>query len=113
MHRSCCLLLLFTFAGLAKDPTEWKSGKLLDLSSGTETRVAGVNGVVSTRLRKIFTYRVDAGERVYEAQEVGRRVPRVEVNAPIPYSVSKDYLFVKDGDGKVHKLALMKTTRKE
>ena len=37
----------------------------------------------------------------------------VEVNAPIQYSASKDHLFIEDAEGKVHKLALIKTTRKE
>jgi hypothetical protein len=50
---------------------------------------------------------------VYEAQEVGRKAPHVEVNSSMEYSVSKDYLRVRDSDGKVHKLALVKTTRKQ
>ncbi len=58
-------------------------------------------------------YSIDAGDKIYEAQEVGRKAPRVEVNSPIDYSVARDYLFIKDSDGKVHKLALRKTTRKE
>jgi hypothetical protein len=53
------------------------------------------------------------GEKVYAAQRVGRKAPHVEVNSPIIYSVSRDHLFIKNSDGKVHKLALMKTTPKE
>jgi hypothetical protein len=97
----------------AKDPTDWKPGKLVNLAATTESKVVGVNGIVSTNIRKVFTFTVDSGDRIYEAQEISRKAPRVEVNAPIQYSGSKDYLFIKDVDGKVHKLAIIKVTRKE
>jgi hypothetical protein len=64
------------------------------------------------RASKVYTYSVDGGDKVYEAQEVGRKAPHVEVNSSIGYWVSKDYLRVRDSDGRVHKLALVKTTRK-
>ena len=67
---------------------------------------------MSTRIRKVFTYTIDGAEKIYEAQEARNRAPHVEVNSSIPYSVSKDYLYVKDADGKVHKQALMKVTSK-
>jgi hypothetical protein len=113
MCRYWFLLCVFALVLEAKDPTEWMSGKLINVSTTSESRVQGVNGIVNTRIRTVFTFSVDGGDKVYEAQEKGKRAPHVEVNSPIPYSVTKDYLFVRDADGKVHKLALIKTTRKE
>jgi hypothetical protein len=103
---------LFLLAGMlnvvyAASSSEWKQGKLLDV---TINMTPLPNGKPAPR--KVYTYSVDGGDKIYEAQEVGRKAPHVEVNSPIPYSVSKDYLLVKDSDGKVHKLALVKTTRK-
>jgi hypothetical protein len=64
----------------------------------------------------VFTYTVDGGDRVYDGQEIGRRnatLIHVEVNAPVQYAVDKDHLYIKDSDGKSHKLDLIRTTRKE
>jgi hypothetical protein len=115
MHPLRWILLLFCLplASLAKDPTDWKSGRLLDLTTASESRVIGFNGMVGTRILTVYTYSVDGGEKVYEAKEALKQAPHVEVNSSIQYSVSKDYLYVKDSNGKVHKLALVKTTRKE
>jgi hypothetical protein len=71
---------------------------------------------VAKRARELLDqdyHSVDGGDNVYEAQEVARKAPHVEVNSSIEYSVSKDYLQVRDSDGKMHKLALVKTTRKQ
>jgi hypothetical protein len=96
-------IFLFSFILLSKDPTEWRPGKLVDLATSTESKVVGVNGLVTTGIRKVFTFTVDCGDRIYEAQEIGRKAPHVEVNAPIQYSASKVYLLIKDTDGRVHK----------
>jgi hypothetical protein len=92
----------------AASPTDWKQGKLLDLAVSMTPLPNG-----KPASRKVYAYSGDGGDRVYEAQEVGRKAPHVEVNSPITYSASRDYLFIKDSDGKVHKLAMRKTTRKE
>jgi hypothetical protein len=113
MLRCCFLLCTFALVVSAKDPTEWITGKLTDLSTASESRVHGVNGIVNTRILTVYTFSVDAGDKIFEAKETARRAPHVEVNSPIQYSVTKDYLFVKDADGKIHKLALVKTTRKK
>ena len=99
----------------AKDPSEWKHGTLLNLDIGSQSKVAGVNGIVTTRVRRVFTYSVDGGDRVYDGQEVGGRDGkpiRVEVNGPVEYAADKDHLYLKDSDGKSHKLDLVRTTRK-
>jgi hypothetical protein len=100
------LAVLALAAGVAS-PADWKRGKLVDLAVNIPTLPNG-----KPAPRKVYIYSVDGGEKVYQGSEEGRKAPRVEVNSPIAYSVSKDYLLIRDSDGKTHKLALMKTTRK-
>jgi hypothetical protein len=104
MLRCCFLSCTFALVLAAKDPAEWMTGKLIDLSTASES---------NTRILTVFTFSVDGGDKIFEGKETTKRAPHVEVNSPIQYSVMKDYLFVKDADGKVHRLALVKTTRKE
>ena len=52
--------------------------------------------------RKIFSFSVDGGEKLYEGQEVGETAPRVELNAPIQYSNS---LYINSAT-KIHELSL-------
>jgi hypothetical protein len=110
-----CIALLVTSL-FAKDPTEWKQGELLNLDIASQSRIGSVNGIIGTVVRSVFTYTVDGGDRVYDGREIGRRnaTPiHVEVNAPVQYAVDKDHLYIKDSDGKSHKLGLIQTTRKE
>jgi hypothetical protein len=102
------LLVPVTLAIQATSAADWKQGKLVDISISMTPLPSG-----KPAPRKIYTYSVDGGDKIYEGQEVGRKAPHVEVNSPIDYSVSKDYLLVKDSDRKVHKLALVKRTRKQ
>ena len=78
----------------------------------------GSNGprASGSQRRRVFTYSIDAGDKVYQAEEVGRRnakAIRVDVNGPVDYRLDKDHLYIRDPDGKSHKLDLIKTTRKE
>ena len=96
---------------LAKDPTEWKQGKLLNLDTTLQPKIGG-----GTVLRPVFTYTVDGGDRVYDGREIGQvnaQPIHVEVNASVEYAVDKDHLYIKDSDGKPHKLDLVRTSRKE
>jgi hypothetical protein len=110
--RTLLISLIPILLCAAKPPVEWKQGKLLELNHSTRQRVVGANGTVATHERHIFTYSIDGGDKIYEAEEVSRKAPRVEVNADIQYTVSKDSMSVKDLDGATHKLKLLKTTRK-
>lgn len=92
----------------AASPPSWKDGKLLDLTVAMTALPSGK----PARL-KVYTFSVDGGDKIYEGQETSRNAPHVVVNSPIPYSITSDYLYIKDSDGKVHKLSLTKTTRKE
>jgi hypothetical protein len=102
------LLLGCALAIQAALTADWKQGKLLDISMSSNPLRNG-----KPAPQKVYTYSVDGGDKVYEAQEVGRKAPHVEVNSSIEYWASKDYLHVRDSDGRVHKLALVKTTRKQ
>jgi hypothetical protein len=106
------LSFLALAAGLFSAPAafsaDWKQGTLLNMNVNTAQEKNG-----KPAPNKVFTYSVDGGDKVYEAQEVAKKAPHVEVNSPVSYSLSKDRLLVRDGQGKVHKLALVKTTRKE
>jgi hypothetical protein len=110
----CCAFIAALL--FAKDPGEWKQGKLLNLDVGSRSKVVGVNGMVTTKVRRVFTYSVDGGDRIYDGQEIsgrGGKPIHVEVNGPVEYAIDKDHLYLKDSDGKSHKLDLLRTTRKE
>jgi hypothetical protein len=116
MRSSVVYIALLVTSLFAKDPTEWKQGKLLNLDIGLQSRVHGFDGDISTAVRSVFTYTVDGGDRVYDGREFGGRNAKsihVEVNAPVQFAVDKDHLYIKDSDGKSHKLNLIRTTRKE
>jgi len=69
----------------AKEPEDWKQGKLINVDIGSYSRTFGVNGQINTQRRRVFTYSIDAGDKVYQAEEVGRRnakAIRVDVNGP-------------------------------
>lgn len=107
---------LLTLLLFAKNPTEWKQGQLVNLDAGSQSKVTGVNGIVKTRIRRVFTYSVDAGDRIYDGQEVagrGGKPIHVDVNGPVEYAVDKDHLYLRDSDGKPHRLDLLRTTRKK
>jgi hypothetical protein len=109
-----CLLMVAALS--AKEPEDWKQGKLINVDIGSYSRTFGVNGQINTQRRRVFTYSIDAGDKVYQAEEVGRRnakAIRVDVNGPVDYRLNKDHLYIRDPDGKSHKLDLIKTTRKE
>lgn len=92
----------------AASPASWKDGKLLDLTVAMTALPSGKPAPL-----KVYTFSVDGSDKIYEAQETSRKAPHVEVNSPIPYSITSDHLYIRDADGKVHKLSLTKTTRKE
>jgi hypothetical protein len=114
MGSSVAWIALLATSLFAKDPIDWNQGKLLKLDIGSQSKVAGVNGIIGTAVRLVFTYTVDGGDRVYDGRITGRRDEiHIEVNAPLQYAVDKDHLYIKDSDGKSHKLNLIRTTRKE
>lgn len=100
----------------AKEPEVWKHGKLTNLDVGSHPRTLTYNGQLITHHDRVFTYSVDAGDRIYQGEEVGgpsAKPTHVVVNGPVEYRLDKDHLYIKDSDGKSHKLDLIKTTRKE
>jgi hypothetical protein len=110
-------LLLVSLTLLAKDPIEWKRGTLLKIDIGTQPKVVGVNGIVGTQVWHVFTYSVEGGDRIYEGQEESAKPKakpiQIEVNGPVDYALDKDHLYLKDSEGKIHTVQLIRTTRKE
>ena len=102
----CAGVLLFPWLAVAR--TEWREGKLVNIDAATSTRKNG-----KPLPNRIFRFAVDAGDKVYEGEESGKKAPRFEVNSPVRYAIDKDHLYIKDAQGKTHKLSLLKTTRKE
>ncbi len=101
------VLLLALAASLCLAAKDWQQGKLVDLSVSQGTLPNGKPSAV-----KVFTFSVDAGDKIYAGQETSKSAPHVEVNAPIDYMLSGKDLYVKDSGGKALKLLLVKTTRK-
>jgi hypothetical protein len=107
LRFSSLALIAGFLCGSAAYSADWRQGTLVNMNVSTAQQKNG-----KPAPDKIFTYSVDGGDKVYEAQEVAKKAPHVEVNSPVSFSVSKDRLLVRDAQGKVHKLALVKTTLK-
>ena len=95
---------------------DWKKGTLSNVDVGNDAVTAGKHGKIKTKQLRIFTYRVDSEEKVYEGQEIrSAKTPGIsglEVNGDVFYDVDKGHLYLRDSEGKAHKLDLLKTTRK-
>lgn len=97
---ACFLMVAALFA---KEPEDWKQGKLINLEIGSYSKTFGGSGRINTQRRRVFTYSIDAGDKIYQAEEVGRRnakAIRVDVNGPVDYRLDKDQLYVRDPEGK-------------
>lgn len=110
MRRSAIWILAatFLFPQLSAARTQWREGKLTNIDVGTSTQKNGK----PSRIR-VFRLAVDGGDKVYEGEESGKKAPRFEVNSPVQFALDRNHLYVKDSQGKTHKLPLLKTTRKE
>ncbi len=115
--RLLSVLLIAVASQIYPKDRDWKQGKVVNVDVGGYSKTFGVNGQIMTKHRRIFTYSVDGGDKIYEAQEVGRgnakAIRGVEVNGTVEYDFDKDHFYLRDSDGKTHKLDLVKTTRKE
>jgi hypothetical protein len=107
LRFSYLALLVGLLCAPAAFSADWRQGTLVNMNVSTAQQKNG-----KPAPDKVFTYSVDGGDKVYEAQEVAKKAPHVDVNSPVSYSLSKDRLLVRDREGKVHKLALVKTTLK-
>jgi len=104
------LLPLILVAGSSKD---WKPATVADIKTDSYSRVSGYNGTVVSARRKVWTYSLDDGERVYDAERDGRNaLLGVEVNGRIEISIEKNHVYMRLPDGRELKLTLVKTTRK-
>jgi hypothetical protein len=112
------VILLTTGVLSSKEPGDWKQGKLINVDVGSYTKTTSSpyinNGQVFTHRRRVFTYSIDAGDKIYQAEtDIAPTAISVDVNGPVEFRIDKDHLYIKGPDGKSHKFDLVKTTRKE
>ncbi len=101
----CCYVSVPPAVG---SPNSVAGGQANEFDVGTSTQKNGK----PSRIR-VFRLAVDGGDKVYEGEESGKKAPRFEVNSPVQFALDRNHLYVKDTQGKTHKLPLLKTTRKE
>ena len=102
----------------SKEPADWKQGKLITVDIGSYPRTTSSpyvnNGQVFTHRHRVFTYSIDAGDKIYQAETgIAPTAIPVDVNGPVEFRIDKEHLYIKGPDGKGRKLDLVKTTRKE
>ena len=113
-----CFLLLPALLAAAKDQPAraWKTGTLLDVQTERGSRVVGANGNVATHRDDRMYYTIDDGKFVWELMRTmtmrGDKPLRVTVNTDVQFAIEGDDAYLKDEDGKEHKLSVSKKTAK-
>ena len=120
LRRLFGLMVCYLAAGIlsSKEPENWKQGKLINVDVGSYTKTTSSpyvnNGQVFTHRRRVFTYSIDAGDKIYQAEtDIAPTSIPVDVNGPVEFRIDKDHLYIKGPDSKGRRLDLVKTTRKE
>lgn len=114
------VLALICISASAKKERQWQTGTLLNVNQASvyagDVIVPNNLGAVSIPRRRVSeTYVIDAGEYVYESQEIRRsrdRTPPLTVNARVQFAIAKDHVYIKDEEGKEHDTKLIKKTLK-
>lgn len=109
--------LLFVSLAYAKDKTrDWKTGTLVDVRTDRGSRVVGSGGNVATHRDDRMYYSIDDGKFLWEISRSmtsrGDKSLRVTVNTEVQFVIDGDDAYLKDEDGKEHKLSLEKKTAK-
>jgi hypothetical protein len=101
---------------MAKVPdSAWQTGTLRDLTTDRDSKLIGLNGMLVQAQFVITHYFIESSAYIYEADLRSRakdKQPPVTVNAPIKFALVGNDFFIRDEDGKEHKLMLMKKTVK-
>jgi hypothetical protein len=110
-------MALFASAAFsAKIPaTAWQAGTLTDLTTDTESKIVGLNGMLVQGHYVITHYFIESADYIYEANLVLHardKQPPVTVNGPIKFALAGTDFYIQDEQGKEHKLALVKKTLK-
>ena len=115
------LVLLCVCSARAKKDRQWQTGKLLDVNQAdaaiaTVAPFPRLGRITETRaVRVAWTYVIDAGEYLYESQEIRKsrdRTPPLTVNGPVQFVIEKDHVYIRDEEGKEHDTKLVKKTLK-
>lgn len=101
----------------------WQSGtwrdagvtrKMIDFGPGASSFDGGRRGAPAMRaMADVRTYVIEAEGLRLELEDVvpvGRRSIEMTVGAPITFALEKNTVYVKDADGKEHKLRVTKKT---
>jgi len=99
--RCCVVLLLLNPCISAKEPYHWTEGKVVKLTVRPE--VSSLNAGKYAELTKVFTYTIQGDDGLHVAQERAKRATAT-VESKVQYSLSDKYVYLKDSEGKVHKL---------
>jgi len=113
---SLLVLLLMVSYALGKVPdSAWQTGTLKDLTTDTESRLLGANGILVQAQFVITHYFIESPTYIYEADlrlHAKDKQPPVTVNAPIKFALVGNDFYIQDEQGKEHKLKLVKKTLK-
>ncbi|MHB1021367.1 MAG: hypothetical protein ACYC46_02045 [Acidobacteriaceae bacterium] len=126
--RLTILVSLLLLAAVAPAPaiakkipdSAWQTGTLLKVTDDSSSRIMGWtshNGVghVGTYVRVVWHYTIEDGQYIYEAERTTKQRDKpldVTVNAPVKFAVVKMDLYLRDDEGKVHKLGIETKTLK-
>lgn len=110
------VVLLSASCAMAKVPASaWETGTLKDLTSDSQSKLIGMNGMLVQAQFVITHYFVESATYIYEADlrlRAKAKRPPVTVNAPIKFALIGNDFYIQDEDGKEHKLMLVKKTLK-
>ncbi len=109
-----------TVAAAKKIPdSAWQTGTLRNVTNDTNSRLVGMYnngyGMVGEKVRIVWHYIIDAGQYVYESERTTRRHDKplnLTINGPVKFAVDGMDLYLRDEDGKVHKLTIATKTLK-
>jgi len=87
-----------------------------DAATATMAPFPRLGRITETRVVRVaWTYVIDAGEYLYESQEIRKsrdRTPPLTVNGPVQFVIEKDHVYIRDEEGKEHDTKLVKKTLK-
>jgi hypothetical protein len=102
-------MMLMMLAPLVAKIRDWKNGTLISI----EERKELVIGKKSGSEERFWSYSIDAGDVIYEAERASKRPIQVEINGPVSFVLDGKHLILRDGSDHEFKLLLLKTTRKK
>ncbi len=115
------LIATCVMVGFAKE-RHWQQGvwrdadvrrKLLDFGPGATSFDGGRAGTTMRAMADVRTFVIETADLRLELEDVvpiGRRSLDVTIGAPVTFAIEKNAVYVRDPDGKEHKLRITKKT---